>query len=136
MKLPLVNKFLYMTQPPSNTICSVDKGVESLRMGGVLSPNEGFCMMTKDFFTPKWKPTPWVCSHTCHSMSNGTLRVCLDPKDLNKAIICEHHKASILEEMIHKLAGSTTYCKLDTKMAFGASILHMKVQYSPYLTLT
>ena len=45
----------------------------------------------------------------------GTLRVCLDPKDLNEAIIYEHHKAPMLEEIAHKLVGLTTYSRLDTK---------------------
>ena len=39
--------------------------------------------------------------------ANGTLTVYVEPYDFNKAIICEHHKASILEEITHKLSGST-----------------------------
>ena len=33
------------------------------------------------------------------------------PKDNSKAIICEHNKTSTLEEIAHKLVGSTTHSK-------------------------
>ena len=33
------------------------------------------------------EPTPWVSSLTYPKKPNGKLRICLDPKDLNKAII-------------------------------------------------
>ena len=31
-------------------------------------------------------PTPWVSSMVVVSKPNGTLRICLDPKDLNRAL--------------------------------------------------
>ena len=47
------------------------------------------------------------------SKANLTLRICLDPKDINKTIIHEHYKAPTLEEITHRLAGSTTCTKVD-----------------------
>jgi len=38
------------------------------------------------------KPTPWVSSLVCVEKKDGSLRLCLDPKDLNKAVMREHHK--------------------------------------------
>ena len=49
---------------------------------------------------------------------NGKLRICLDPKDLNKAIIREHHKAPTLEEIAHILTGVTKFSKVDGNKAF------------------
>ena len=46
------------------------------------------------------------------------LRICLDPKDLNKAIICENHKAPTLEEIAHVLTGATRFSKVDSNKAF------------------
>ena len=46
------------------------------------------------------------------------LRICLDPKDLNKAIIWESHKAPTLEEIAHVLTGATKFSKVDGNKAF------------------
>ena len=49
---------------------------------------------------------------------NGEVRVCLDPSNLNKAIIREHHKPMMVEEIAHELAGATVYTKADALKAF------------------
>ena len=50
---------------------------------------------SKESITKQTEPTPWVSSLTYPKKANGKLRICLVPKDLNKAIIiCENHKAS------------------------------------------
>ena len=64
------------------------------------------------------EPTDWVNSMVCTKKSDGTLRVCLDPKDLNKAIKRCHHKTPTLEELTHKLAGATVFSKLDAKNGY------------------
>ena len=46
------------------------------------------------------------------------LYTCLDPIDLNNAIIREHYKAPTPEEISHKLAGATVFSKLDAKDGF------------------
>ena len=48
------------------------------------------------------EPTPWVSSLTYPRKSNGELRICLDPKDLNKNIIRTYHKTPTIEEITHK----------------------------------
>ena len=45
--------------------------------------------------------------------SNGKLRICLAPKDLNTAIKRPHYPTPTLEEITHKLAGLVTFSKLD-----------------------
>ena len=49
---------------------------------------------------------------------NGEVRVCLDPSNLNKAIIREHHKPMTVEEIAHELARATVYTKADALKAF------------------
>ena len=63
-------------------------------------------------------PTEWVSSITYTRKPDGTLCICLDPRDLNKAIIREHYKAPTLEEISHKLADTTVFSKLDAKDGF------------------
>ena len=64
------------------------------------------------------EPTPWVSSLTYPKKANGKLRICLDPKDLNKAIIHENHKAPTLKEIAHVLMGATKFSKVNGNKAF------------------
>ena len=52
------------------------------------------------------EPTDWVSSLAVSRKSNGRLRVCLDPKDLNRACKRTHHKTPTLEEITHNLSGA------------------------------
>ena len=48
------------------------------------------------------EPTDWVNSLAYSRKQNGKLRICLDPKDLNKVMeICQHHTPT-LEEITHQ----------------------------------
>ena len=56
-------------------------------------------MVCQGIIVKQTELTPWVSSLTYLKKPNGKLRICLDPKDLNKAIIQENHKALTLEEI-------------------------------------
>ena len=71
-----------------------------------------------DKMTPQVEPTPWVSSLAYPKKANGTLSVCLDPRDPNRAIIHKQHKASTLAEITHGLVSLLTYSKLGAKMTF------------------
>ena len=49
---------------------------------------------------------------------NGSLRLCLDPKDLNKAIKREHYQMPTTESILLKLAGAKLFTKLDALNAY------------------
>ena len=44
-------------------------------------------------------PTPWVNSLVIVEKRDGSLRLCLDPRDSNKAIPREHHRIPTAEDM-------------------------------------
>ena len=54
---------------------------------------------------------------------NGKLRLCLNPKDLNLAIKRDHYKTPTVEEITHKLAGSTRFTKLDGTSSYLCIVL-------------
>ena len=60
---------------------------------------------------------------------DGTLHICLNPKDLNKAIVGEHYKAPPLDEISHCLSGATCFSKLDTKHGFWSVHFNEKSSY-------
>ena len=66
------------------------------------------------------EPTDWVNAIACSRKKNGALRICLDPKPLNKCIKRTHHKTPTLEEISHKLAGAKHFTKLDAKHGYWA----------------
>ena len=74
--------------------------------------------LIEEIITEQVEPTPWVSSVTFPMKPNGEVRVCLDPSNLNKAIIREHHKPMTVEEIAHELAGATVYTKADALKAF------------------
>ena len=75
-------------------------------------------LIEEEIITEQVEPTPWVSSVTFPRKPNGEVRVCLDPSNLNKAIIREHHKPMTIEEIAHELAGATVYTKADALKAF------------------
>ena len=75
-------------------------------------------MVCQGIIPKQTEPTPWVSSLTYPKKANGKLRICLDPKDLNKVIIWENHKAPTLEEIAHVLTGTTRFSKVDGNKAF------------------
>ena len=75
-------------------------------------------MVQQGIITKQTEPTPWVSSLTYPKKANSKLRICLDPKDLNKAIICENHKSPTLEKIAHILTGATKFSTVDGNKAF------------------
>ena len=75
-------------------------------------------MVQQGIIIKQTEPTPWVSSLTYPKKANGKLRICLDIKDLNKAIICENHKAPTLEEIAHVLTGATKFSQVNSNKAF------------------
>ena len=75
-------------------------------------------LIEEEIITEQIEPTLWVSSVTFPRKPNGEVRVCLDPSNLNKAIIREHHKPMMVEEIAHELAGATVYTKADALKAF------------------
>ena len=60
----------------------------------------------------------WVNSLACSRKASGELRICMDPKNLNKAIKRTHHKTPTLEEISHKMSGATVFSKMDLKHGY------------------
>ena len=72
--------------------------------------------MTRDKVIRKvTEPTDWVSSLEFSRKKDCSLRKCLYPKDLNRAIKRCHHKTPTLEEITHKFTGATHFSTLDAK---------------------
>ena len=67
-------------------------------------------MLAEDIIVPVTEPTVWVNSIVCHvtEKPDGTkkVRLCLDPKDLNKNICREHYYSKTIDEILPLLHGA------------------------------
>ena len=77
------------------------------------------------------EPTSWVSSLVIVKKPNGKIRVCLDPRDLNRAIKHSHYPLPTIEEVATRLGGAKVFSVLDAKCGFW----HVKLdEKSSYLT--
>ena len=77
-------------------------------------------MEQMEVIEPVTEATDWVSSLVVTKKPSGQLRVCLDPKDLNRAIKRPHHRLITTEEITHQLSGSTVFTKLDARSGYWA----------------
>ena len=64
------------------------------------------------------EPTDWVSSMVIVEKDNGQLRICLDPRDLNRAIKRHHYPMPTVDEVLSKLGGATVFSKLDASSGY------------------
>lgn len=69
------------------------------------------------------EPTPWVSSMVVVPKPDGMLRICLDPRDLNKAVLREHYPSKTIEEVATRLTGARIFSVLDAKSGFNQVVL-------------
>lgn len=77
------------------------------------------------------KPTEWVNSMVLVEKSQGKLRVCLDPTDLNKSIKRPYYPMRTLDDVLPSLNNSRYFTKLDARSGYWAIKLS---EESSYLT--
>lgn len=63
-------------------------------------------------------PTEWVNSLMIVEKPNGSLRLCLDPKPLNRYICREHFLIPKCEDILSQLKGKTVFTVIDMKDGF------------------
>jgi hypothetical protein len=63
-------------------------------------------------------PTEWVSPLVVAPKDNGDIRICVDMRRANDAIIRERQPIPTVDELLHDLNGSTVFSKLDLKWGF------------------
>ena len=82
----------------------LEKELEEMVRQGIIAPVEGH--------------SDWVNPLVIREKPNGSRRICLDLKDLYKAIKREHHPIPTLDDIIPRLHESTLFSKLDAKQGY------------------
>ncbi|XP_013404021.1 uncharacterized protein K02A2.6, partial [Lingula anatina] len=68
--------------------------------------------------TPVEEPTDWVSSMVCVRKKNGRVRICIDPADLNKAILREHYPINSIDDIVTRVNGSKYFSTLDANKGY------------------
>ena len=61
---------------------------------------------------------PWVSSMVIVKKPNGNIRVCLDPKDLNKVLKCSHYPMPTINDILPELSRAKVFSVFDVKNGF------------------
>ena len=77
------------------------------------------------------EPTSWVNSMVVNEKRSGKLRICIDPRDLNKALRREHYQLPTQQEITSCLTDAKFFSKLDANSGFWQMPLD---EESSYLT--
>ena len=64
------------------------------------------------------KPTQWVNSMVVVQKKNGKVRICIDLRDLNEAILREHHLMNSIEDIATRLQDSAVYSVLGANSGY------------------
>ncbi|PIK35966.1 hypothetical protein BSL78_27203 [Apostichopus japonicus] len=78
------------------------------------------------------EPTPWVSALVIAPKKNGDLRICIDPRELNKTLQREHYTLQILEETLHELGQSRVF----SKAGLSSGYWHFQLDYESSLLTT
>ena len=62
--------------------------------------------------------TEWISSMVAVRKPSGKLRICIDPKDLNKALLRPHYPIPTIDEILPRLANAKVFTVLDAKEGF------------------
>jgi len=76
---------------------------------------ENVCIIEK---VPLNEPADWVSSLVCVDKPDGSIRECLDPKDLDVAIKRKHYPLPGVHDIRISCSGATVFSTLDVEKAF------------------
>jgi hypothetical protein len=68
--------------------------------------------------TPVDTPTKWVSQLVIAEKKSGDLRICIDPRPLNKALKRPRYQLPVIDDVLPELAQAKVFSKLDLSSAF------------------
>jgi len=64
------------------------------------------------------EPTPWCSGMVVVPKQSGTVRICVDLKDLNESVLRETHPIPGVDDTLAQLSGATVFSKVDATSGF------------------
>ena len=82
------------------------------------------------------KPTDWVNSLVTVEKPNGSIRICLGPKDLNDAIKRPHYPNKTLDDILPDLTDANIAFKIQCQIRLLVHRSYTKIFISSYISYT
>ena len=67
---------------------------------------------------PIQEPTAWVSHMVPARKKDGSIRLCIDPVHLNKALLRPHHPVKTIEDILSNMPNAKVFSILDAKTSF------------------
>lgn len=80
-------------------------------------------LVDEKIIAPVDRPTPWVNSVVVTTKKSGALRVCVDPRPLNKVLKREVYPMPILDEILPELSQARVFSTVDLRSGFWHCVL-------------
>ena len=80
-------------------------------------------LLKMDIIEPVNGPTPWVNPTVIVPKANGKIRLCLDMRQANEAIIRGRHPIPTVDEVLQAMNGATVFSKVDLRMGYHQLVL-------------
>lgn len=68
--------------------------------------------------SPVEEATPWMSAMAATVKKDGTIRICINPVHLNKALLRPHHPLKTVEQVIADMPQAKVFSILDAKCGF------------------
>ena len=75
-------------------------------------------LTTLEVIEPAEEATPWVSQLVVAKKKSGAIRVCIDPRELNRALVREHYTLPILEDTLHEMRDAKMFTKADLSSGY------------------
>ena len=75
-------------------------------------------LLEQDIIEKVTGPTPWVSHVVCIPKKDNQVRLCVDMRQANKAIVNEPYPMPTIDYLLHEMRGAVVFSKLDLSQSF------------------
>jgi len=75
-------------------------------------------LLKDDIIEPVEGPTPWLSPLVIIPKPSGDIRICVDMRQANMAVIRERHPIPTIDEVLQRMNNSNVFTKIDLKVAY------------------
>ena len=75
-------------------------------------------MVKNGIITPVTEPSEWISALLVVAKSNGNIRICIDPKPLNKALLRNHYLMPTIDDILPQLKDAKVFSTCDARHGF------------------
>ena len=83
----------------------------------------------KGVLIPVSEPTEWCSQISVQTKKNGTLRICIYPQQLNRALLRERYMLPVIDDILPDLGQAKVFSKLDLQNGYWHCVLDKQSSY-------